>query len=25
MRIRSDATMTIFNRKAMPFPKVGVK
>ncbi|MBI5686162.1 MAG: hypothetical protein HZC54_13900 [Verrucomicrobia bacterium] len=25
MRIRSDATMTIFNRKGMPFPKVGVK
>lgn len=25
MRIRSDATMTILNRKAMPFPKVGVK
>lgn len=25
MRIRSDATMTIFNRKGMAFPKVGVK
>ncbi|MCX6907690.1 MAG: hypothetical protein NTY01_06565 [Verrucomicrobia bacterium] len=25
MRIRSDATMTILNKKAMPFPKVGVK
>ncbi len=25
MRIRNDVTMTILNRKAMPFPKVGVK
>jgi hypothetical protein len=25
MRIRSDATMTILNKNAMPFPKVGVK
>ena len=25
MRIRNDATMTILNKKGMPFPKVGVK
>lgn len=25
MRIRDDATMTILNKKGMPFPKVGVK